>query len=42
MRELKPMSWSMLIQPLAVLVLFAIAYALKFLSAMLPGGLRDR
>ncbi len=33
---------SVLIQPLAVLVLFAIAYLLKFLSAALPGGLRDR
>lgn len=33
---------SLLIQPLAVLVLFAIAYLLKFLSAALPGGLRGR
>ncbi len=36
------MSVSMLIQPLAVLVLFAIAYLFKWLSAVLPGGIRGR
>lgn len=36
------MSTSMLIQPLAVIVLFTIAYLFKLLSAVLPGGLRDR
>ncbi len=36
------MSTSMLIQPLAVIVLFAIAYLFKLLSATLPGGLRGR
>lgn len=36
------MSTSMLIQPLAVLVLFLIAYLFKFLSSALPGGLRGK
>lgn len=36
------MSLSMLIQPLAVLVLFAIAYLFKFISVVLPGGFRGR